>query len=100
VVTALDESTGASRLIADSPPDLVILCSGPRSRDSRIALCHELRERRGYAKVPILLASETVDEELIRRATEARVLTLAAPGGDDRKFVSAVQGVLEAARDH
>jgi PleD family two-component response regulator len=81
-------------------PQLIIVSFDARTRDDCLAFCQQLKADAPTRAVPILLTSDTINGDDLRRATnsQALVLSLCSPL-EDTKLTSAVRGVLAVGED-
>jgi two-component system, chemotaxis family, chemotaxis protein CheY len=93
VVTAAD-CEAAFETVTSLTPQLVVVSFHPGTRDDALALCQHLKSDSRTRAVPILLTSEAIDADDLRRATDMSVLGLTIGPRDGTKLVSAVRGVL------
>ena len=95
-VRAVAECGAAALMLSSFVPSLLIASFDERTHDDCIALCLHVKTDPRTRAVPIILASPSVDEGDVRRATDISVLAVAVPPNDGTKLASAVKGVLAA----
>ena len=83
--------------LAEITPQIVIASFDPRTRDECLAFCERLKSNSRTRAIPILLKTETINGDDLRRATEISVLGVSIGPQDGAKITSAVRGVLAVA---
>jgi CheY-like chemotaxis protein len=99
-VVAVADCNAAVAALATLTPQLIIASFDPRTRDECLAFCERLQVEARTRSVPILLTSDAIGGDDMRRATNtnALVLSLGSPL-DETKLTSAVRGVLAVEDD-
>lgn len=93
-VAPVNDCAAALHALTVTVPRLVIAGFDAQTHDECVALCEQLRTDPRTSGIPIILTSESIDADELRRATGMSVLGLAIGPNDARKLVSAVRGVL------
>jgi len=96
VVMAPDCAAGRYAL-AEVTPQIVIASFNRQTHDECLAFCERLKADSRTRAIPILLTSETINGDDLRRATDISVLGLSIGQQDGAKMISAVRGVLAVA---
>jgi CheY-like chemotaxis protein len=95
-VAAVPDCTAALHALAEVTPQIVIVTFDPQTHDECLAFCGRLKGDPRLRAIPILLTSETIDGDDLRRANEMKVLGMIVGRRDAAKLTGAVRGVLAA----
>jgi two-component system phosphate regulon response regulator PhoB len=96
-VIAVPDCAAGLYAIAEITPQIVVASVRPPTHDDCLALCERLRGDSRTEEIPILLTSETLHVDDLQRATDMKVLGVAAGPHDEAKIIGAVRGVLAVA---
>jgi len=96
-VVLVPDTTTALQALTEITPHIVVARFDPRTHDERLALCERLKGDARTAGIPILLTSDTIGRDDLKRATEISVLGVSIGPHDGGKMTSAVRGVLAVA---
>jgi CheY-like chemotaxis protein len=83
--------------LTEVTPQLVVASFNGQTHDECLAFCERLKADSRTRTIPIVLTSETINGDDLRRATDIGVLGLSVGQQDGSKMISAVQGVLAVA---
>jgi two-component system, chemotaxis family, chemotaxis protein CheY len=97
VIAVPDCATGLYA-VAEVTPQIVVASYNPRTRDECFALCERLKDDSRTKAIPVLLTAETITTDDLQRATDMKVLGVAAGPDDEVKITGAVRGVLAVAQ--
>jgi len=96
VVMAPDCTVGLYAL-SEVTPQIVVASFNPHTHDECLAFCERLKADSRTRAIPVLLTSEIITGDDLRRATDISVLGLSIGQQDGAKMISAVRGVLAVA---
>jgi CheY-like chemotaxis protein len=95
-VIVVPDCQAALYALAELTPQIIIVSFDSRTHDESLAFCGRLKADSRTRAIPILLMSEAIDGDDLRRANEMKVLGVTVGRRDGAKITGAVQGVLAA----
>jgi CheY-like chemotaxis protein len=93
-VVVVPDCTAALYALAEVTPQIIIVSFDPRTHDESLAFCGRLKADPRTCAIPILLTSEAINGDDLRRASEMKVLGMTVGQRDGAKITGAVRGVL------
>ena len=97
IVVGARDCAAALYALTEIIPQIIIASFDLRTHDECLAFCERLKSNSRTRAIPILLTSETITIEDLRRATDISVLGLSIAQQDGAKMISAVRAVLAVA---
>jgi CheY-like chemotaxis protein len=97
-VIAVPDCAAGLYAVAEVTPQIVVASYNPRTRDECFAFCERLKDGSRTKAIPVLLTAETITTDDLQRATDMKVLGVAAGPDDEVKITGAVRGVLAVAQ--